>query len=103
MTTTTTTANDTTQNIIKALPRWKKASIKINGIPYGWVPLHCLGLSVDDIYDACEANVIDVREVDIVSMNTTDGDIHIGLSTAGKQQQVIFIEDEVSSIRKMLQ
>lgn len=102
MTTVTTTAADTTLNIIKALPRWKKTSSKINGIPYGWVPLGCLGLSMDDIYDACEAGIMDVREVDMSSMTITNGDIHIGLSATGKQQQALFIEEDVAIIRKML-
>ena len=59
MTTATTTATATI-NIISALPKWVQSSLEINGTPDGWVPCHCLGLTIDDLTVAYEANIIDI-------------------------------------------
>jgi len=64
MTTTTTTAT-TTLNIIKALPCWVQWSLELNGNPDGWVPLHCLELTAEEIDTAYEANIIDVDDDEV--------------------------------------
>jgi len=56
MTTTTTT---TALNIISALPLWMKASNDINGTLDGWVPVHCLKLSTNELSQAYHFGIID--------------------------------------------
>ena len=88
MTTTTTTATATTTiNIISALPKWVQWSLTINGTPDGWVPLHHLDMTLEDLMVAYDANIVDIRDTSAWLVDS----------------QIRFVEENVITIYNWLQ
>ena len=81
-----TTTATATINIISALPKWVKASLELNGIPDGWVPANCLGLTIEDQTVAYYANIIDTKH-----------GLHSTIS------EIRFVEENVITIYNWLQ